>query len=141
MSKGIAWREAQGVISQIVFVAEQALQVSSYKLTMGWFSDDHEYAQSYDECNNAPHQATLSHELIAGAASYEAAKAYENHCSENGQPGSHAEAKEIFAGFAGAYVDRVAETKGLDYVDRERAKRDAQQNCQDQLANDYQGDY
>jgi hypothetical protein len=37
----------------------------------------------------------LSHELIAGAASYEAMKAYENHCNENGQPGSHEKAKEI----------------------------------------------
>jgi hypothetical protein len=33
--------------------------------------------------------------LIAGAAAYEAAKAYENHCDQNGDPGSHQEAKEI----------------------------------------------
>ena len=31
----------------------------------------------------------------AGAASYEAAKAYENHVAENGEPESHARAKEI----------------------------------------------
>jgi hypothetical protein len=40
-------------------------------------------------------QASFSHEIIAGAASYEAMKAYENHCNENGDPGSHEKAKEI----------------------------------------------
>lgn len=34
-------------------------------------------------------------------------------------------------GFAGAEVDRLAETKGMDWLDRERAKRQAQdQACQ-----------
>ena len=36
------------------------------------------------------HKATISHELIAGAAAYEAAKAYEKHCAENGKPSNHA---------------------------------------------------
>ncbi|EDR09955.1 CipC1 protein, concanamycin induced protein C [Laccaria bicolor S238N-H82] len=92
---------------------------------MGWFSDDSDQANAYNEVTNAPHKATLSHELIAAAASYEAAKAYENHVAENGQPTSHAKAKEILAGFAGAFVDREAETKGLDYIDREKAKHHA----------------
>ncbi|EEB92221.1 hypothetical protein MPER_09301 [Moniliophthora perniciosa FA553] len=89
---------------------------------MGWFSDDSDQAQAYDQVVNAPHKAELSHELIAGAASYEAAKAYEEHCERNGQPESHAKAKEIFAGFAGAFIDRMVETKGLDYIDNEKAK-------------------
>jgi hypothetical protein len=50
-----------------------------------------------------------------------------------GQPGSHDEAKELFAGFAGAFVDREAETRGLDFIDRERAKRDAVDQSADQL--------
>ena len=37
-------------------------------------------------------------------------------------------AKELFAGFAGAFIDREVETKGLDFVDRERAKRHAQEH-------------
>jgi hypothetical protein len=60
------------------------------------------------------HKAHLSHELIAAAASYEvcnlldysqalyfnifviqAMKAYHHHCEKNGQPVSHAQAKEI----------------------------------------------
>ena len=61
---------------------------------MGWFGDDSDQAQAY-ATYNGDHQASVSHELIAGAASYEAAKAYENHIAENGQPASHAEAKEL----------------------------------------------
>ena len=54
---------------------------------MGWFSDDSDQAQAYEQVGcylyyylsyyisyqvqNAPHKAELSHELIAAAASYE----------------------------------------------------------------------
>ncbi|KAG6329049.1 hypothetical protein ID866_10041 [Astraeus odoratus] len=47
------------------------------------------------------HQAKTSHELIAGAASYEvisviaAVKAYEDHLAREGRPDDHAKAKEI----------------------------------------------
>ncbi|KAL1698927.1 hypothetical protein EV121DRAFT_217280 [Schizophyllum commune] len=95
---------------------------------MGWFSDDSEQAQAYEQVQNAPHKAELSHELIAGAAAYEAAKAYEKHVDK---------AKEIFAGFAGAFVDRIVETKGLDYVDAEKAKHHANRHAEDALASQY----
>lgn len=32
------------------------------------------------------------------------------------------------AGLAGAFIDREAETRGLDFIDREKAKRHARQN-------------
>lgn len=35
----------------------------------------------------------------------------------------------MLAGFAGAEVDKLFETKGLDYLDREKAKQNAQQNA------------
>ncbi|KAH9980156.1 hypothetical protein BGW80DRAFT_483442 [Lactifluus volemus] len=89
---------------------------------MPWFGEDHEHAQSYEQVNNAPHKAKLSHELIASAAAFEAAKAYEDHVARNGKPDSHAKAKEIFAGLAGFAVDRLVETKGLDFVDAQKAK-------------------
>ncbi|KAH9853462.1 hypothetical protein C2E23DRAFT_821532 [Lenzites betulinus] len=89
---------------------------------MGWFDSN---ADAYEQVTNAPHKAELSHELIAAAASYEAAKAYEKHCAANGKPASHQEAKEIMAGFAGAFIDRMVETKGLDFIDTEKAKRHA----------------
>jgi len=104
---------------------------------MGWFNDDSEQAQAYDQVTNASHKAELSHELIAAAASYEAAKAYENHVADNGAPPSHEKAKEILAGFTGAFVDRIVETKGLDYVDKEIAKHQANQDVYSQVQSDY----
>ncbi|KAI0340918.1 hypothetical protein BDW22DRAFT_1346667 [Trametopsis cervina] len=92
---------------------------------MGWFEHDSDEAKAHDSVVNAPHKAELSHELIAAAASYEAAKAYEQHVAREGKPASHAKAKELLAGFAGAFIDRVVETKGLDYIDAEKAKRHA----------------
>ncbi|KAJ4471125.1 hypothetical protein C8J55DRAFT_389739, partial [Lentinula edodes] len=92
---------------------------------MGFFHHESDEAQAYDQVVNAPHKAELSHELIAAAASYEAAKAYEKHCAENGKPDNHAKAKELLAAFSGAFVDRMVETKGLDFVDKEKAKHQA----------------
>ncbi|ORY24700.1 hypothetical protein BCR39DRAFT_546323 [Naematelia encephala] len=83
--------------------------------------------------NNQEHKSHLSHELIGGAAGYEAMKAYENHCAQNGQPPSHARAKELIAGFAAAEVDKLFETKGLDMYDREEAKRNARQQAVEAL--------
>lgn len=113
------------------------------------------------------HKAKISHELIGGAAAYEvrkrpffwfspstpifsspsplnlltsfqAAKAYENHCRENGKPESHAEAKEILAGFAGAFIDREFETRGLGFMDREKAKHHARKTLDENvLSNEY----
>ncbi|KAI0797483.1 hypothetical protein C8Q75DRAFT_738339 [Abortiporus biennis] len=106
---------------------------------MGWFDSDSEHAQAYDEVVNAPHKAALSHELIAAAASYEAAKAYEKHREANGKPDSHGKAKEFIAAAAGAFIDRVVETKGLDFVDKEKAKHHAKKQAEEGLAST--GDY
>ncbi|PPQ98512.1 hypothetical protein CVT24_004003 [Panaeolus cyanescens] len=100
---------------------------------MGWFSEDSEQAQAYEQATE------LSHELIAAAASYEAAKAYEDHCARNGQPESHAKAKEILAGIAGGFIDRIVETKGLDYLDSQKAKHHARRQAEEALAES--GDY
>ncbi|KAH8105836.1 hypothetical protein BXZ70DRAFT_917108 [Cristinia sonorae] len=104
---------------------------------MGWFGDDSDQANAYQQVNEAPHKAELSHELIAGAAAYEAEKAWQNHLEREGKPTSHEKAKELIAGFAGVFVDRLVETKGLDYLDTERAKRHARQQAEEQLANEY----
>ncbi|KAG9079548.1 hypothetical protein FRC06_007665 [Ceratobasidium sp. 370] len=104
---------------------------------MGWFSDDSDQAQAYEQVTQRPHEAQWSHELIAAAASYEAAKAYERHVAENGQPDSHEKAKEILAGLAGAFVDREVETRGLDFIDRERAKRQARQQAHQAYDDNY----
>ncbi|KAE8340660.1 hypothetical protein BDV24DRAFT_164137 [Aspergillus arachidicola] len=108
---------------------------------MGWFSDDSEQAQHYERFNNydgsAEHKASFTHELIAGAASFEAMKAYNDHCERNGKPQNHETAKELLAGFAGAFIDREAETKGLDFVDREKAKHHAKQQLEQASRRDF----
>jgi len=104
---------------------------------MGWFSEDSDQSAAYNQVNNAPHKASLSHELIGAAASYEAMKAYEKHVAKNGKPASHAEAKELLAGFSGFFIDRIAETKGLNFIDKERAQHDAQKHYDGKLAKEY----
>ncbi|KAI8088796.1 uncharacterized protein BX664DRAFT_331395 [Halteromyces radiatus] len=95
------------------------------------------YADQHEEVTNAGHKAELSHELIAAAASYEAAKAYEEHCEREGKPDNHAKAKEILAGLTGFAVDRIVETKGLDYIDKAKAKHHAVRELSSQLENEY----
>ncbi|KAJ3848236.1 hypothetical protein EV368DRAFT_49715 [Lentinula lateritia] len=119
---------------------------------MGFFHHESDEAQAYDQVVNAPHKAELSHELIAAAASYEvrrcffwptahAAKAYEKHCAENGKPDNHAKAKELLAAFSGAFVDRMVETKGLDFVDKEKAKHQAKKQAEEGLQNNTEWAY
>ncbi|KAK5993711.1 hypothetical protein PT974_07147 [Cladobotryum mycophilum] len=101
---------------------------------MGWFDGDSDQAQAYDQYQQAPpHEAHVTHELLGGAAAFEAAKAYEDHVAKNGRPDSHARAKEVVAGLIGAFVDREAETKGLDFIDREKTKRHAEQQVYQQI--------
>ncbi|KAK1243826.1 hypothetical protein MKX08_001964 [Trichoderma sp. CBMAI-0020] len=107
---------------------------------MGWFDDSDNQAQ-YEQVTERPHEAKWSHELIGGAAAYEAAKAYEDHVARNGHPDEHAQAKEILAGAIGFFVDREVETKGLDFIDREKAKRHAQQQAEQELSNQYGGQW
>ncbi|KAJ7905155.1 hypothetical protein B0H13DRAFT_2334245 [Mycena leptocephala] len=107
---------------------------------MGWFSHDSEESNAWNTAS-APetHKSKFTHELIAAAASYEAARAYEKHVEKNGKPASHDEAKALLAGFAGGFVDKLVETKGLDGIDAARAKHDAHEKAASKLANS--GDY
>eukprot|EP00271_Cylindrocystis_brebissonii_P000223 TRINITY_DN1026_c0_g1_i1.p1 TRINITY_DN1026_c0_g1~~TRINITY_DN1026_c0_g1_i1.p1 ORF type:complete len:114 (-),score=32.45 TRINITY_DN1026_c0_g1_i1:745-1086(-) len=71
------------------------------------------------------HDASFVHELIAGAAGFEALRAYDQHEAANGKPQSYALFKELLAGFAAAEVDKLVETKGMDYIDAQAAKKKA----------------
>ncbi|KAF8314719.1 hypothetical protein DL93DRAFT_2079858 [Clavulina sp. PMI_390] len=106
-------------------------------ITMGWFDDNSHQAESYDTVTNKPHEAKWTHELIAGAAAFEAAKKYNEHVAQNGAPPSHAKAKELLAGFAGAFVDRMVETKGLDFIDKQKAKHQAQEHANEALVENH----
>ncbi|CAD6581652.1 MAG: hypothetical protein CYPHOPRED_001673 [Cyphobasidiales sp. Tagirdzhanova-0007] len=103
---------------------------------MGFFSDDSNEAQAYND--NRP---KFTHELIGGAAAYEAERKYQQHCAENGQPENHEMAKDLMAGFAGAEADRLIETKGLDFIDNERAKRSAQDSIDNNVTQDAFNNY
>ncbi|CAF1492830.1 unnamed protein product, partial [Didymodactylos carnosus] len=64
------------------------------------------------------HHSTWTHELIGGAAAFEAMRLWE----EQHPNDSHQLSKELLAGLAGAEVDKLFESKGLDFLDREEAK-------------------
>ncbi|CAK5263872.1 unnamed protein product [Mycena citricolor] len=72
------------------------------------------------------HKSSLTHEVIAGAAGFAAMHAYEAHLRATGQPVTHGKMKEILAAIAAAEVDKLAETKGMDYLDRQKAKKYAE---------------
>ncbi|KAK4048171.1 hypothetical protein OIO90_005935 [Microbotryomycetes sp. JL221] len=93
------------------------------------FGDDSQQAQAYQQVQQGEHKSSWSHELIAGAAAFEAARAYEKHVAQNGPPPNHQMAKELLAGFAGAEADKLFETHGLDFIDRERAQYAAKEQA------------
>jgi len=87
------------------------------------------HQQVYQQPTPQDHKSSWSHELIAGAAAFEAMKAYEHKRQAEGLPENHQFAKEMLAAVASAEVDKLVETKGLDWVDKERAKRQAVQQA------------
>ncbi|OJJ39994.1 hypothetical protein ASPWEDRAFT_33334, partial [Aspergillus wentii DTO 134E9] len=100
---------------------------------MGLFSH---HEEDYEKVVNAEegNQAHLSHELIAGAAAYEASKAWEDHKAAAGGEVSHSKAKEFLAGAAGAFAVKIAETKGRDFLDKRKLERDAQEYVKNNYA-------
>ncbi|KAJ5104603.1 hypothetical protein NUU61_001950 [Penicillium alfredii] len=94
-------------------------------MAWGWGDSDNAHQQVYGE---KKHESHFSHELIAGAASFEGMKAWEDHQRKQGKTVSHSFAKEAIAGLVGAEVDKLAETKGLDEADRLRAHEHAKKN-------------
>ncbi len=52
---------------------------------------------------------------------------------------SHGFAKELIAGIAGAEVDKLFETKGLDAIDREKAKHHAKKQAEELYDQHYGG--
>jgi hypothetical protein len=78
------------------------------------------YSSVYN--NDQQHKPKFSHELVAGAASFEAMRMFENSQRKEGKSVSHGFAKELLAGIAGGEVDKLFETKGLDELDQFRAR-------------------
>ncbi|KAF8855028.1 hypothetical protein BDZ45DRAFT_676527 [Acephala macrosclerotiorum] len=105
-------------------------------MVFGWgeSADSYQQAQSGDV-----NQSSFSHEALAGAASFGAFKVFEDRQRAEGKPVSHQFAKEMLVGLAGGEVDKLAETKGMDWVDREKAKHHAKENVQNMYDQQYGG--
>ena len=84
------------------------------------------YGQVYDQ-GRPPHEMT--HELIAGAAGFEAMRMFEHHREREGIPEHHELAKELLAGFAVAEVDKHFENDRYGHLDQEQARFQAQQQA------------
>ncbi|KAL6722348.1 hypothetical protein ACLMJK_001455 [Lecanora helva] len=101
----------------------------------GWddAQNDHQRVYDNDGGYNQPeqHEGKWSHELLAGAASFEGMKLFEDHQRKEGKPVSHAFAKELLAGFAGGEVDKLAETHGMNEYDKMRAHHQAKERSHD----------
>ncbi|KAI1256182.1 hypothetical protein MGN70_002344 [Eutypa lata] len=99
----------------------------------------------FDDAKNArdeiydgqPHESKISHEFVAGGAAFEAMKLFEDRQRKEGKTVSHSFAKELIAGIAGAEVDKLVETKGLDSIDREKAKHHAKRQAEDMYNRQY----
>ncbi|KAG0199603.1 hypothetical protein BGX28_007128 [Mortierella sp. GBA30] len=77
--------------------------------------------------DNPQHKATWSHELIAGAAAFEAMKAYQSKHPE----GKHKLSKEVLASLAGAELDKLFENKGLNFLDRKKAEHETRKKAEE----------
>ncbi|KAJ4417824.1 hypothetical protein N0V85_001686 [Neurospora sp. IMI 360204] len=100
---------------------------------MGFFGFDEAkeaHSQLYSDDDNT--NPKFSHELLGGAAAFEAMHMWEKEQRREGRPVSHGVAKEALAALAGAEVDKVIERKGLErHVNREEARRHAEENARE----------
>ncbi|PWY90815.1 CipC-like antibiotic response protein, partial [Aspergillus heteromorphus CBS 117.55] len=96
-------------------------------MAWGWDQSDDAHRDVYG--GEKKHESHFSHELLAGAASFEGMKLFEDHQRKQGKTVSHAFAKEVIAGLVGAEVDKLAETKGMDEIDKLKAHKHAKENA------------
>lgn len=131
----------------------ESLFIASYSdqlLTAGPTDNKDDQYNQYNQAIDTGNHASLGHEALAGGAAFAAVKVFEDRQRKEGgsshgisllfqysitdtctgKPVSHQFAKEMIAGLAGAEVDRFAETTGADWVDKERAKRDAREHAE-----------
>ncbi|KAK9835835.1 hypothetical protein WJX74_009046 [Apatococcus lobatus] len=95
------------------------------------------YEAFYEGGSEEKHKAKFSHEAVSGAAAFFAMHEYEKKQKAEGKEVDHAFVKEMVAGIAAAEVDKLAETKGLDYLDREKSKRHAREQAERMVDSKY----
>jgi Protein of unknown function (DUF3759) len=71
----------------------------------------------------------VTHELLAGAAGFEAMRMYEHHREREGIPEHHELAKELLAGFATAEIDKHFEEDRYRHLDHHEARRLAREQA------------
>ncbi|GAB5585724.1 hypothetical protein Unana1_00624 [Umbelopsis nana] len=83
-------------------------------------------------------KAHLSHELIAGAAAFEAVRTYAHHQQNEGKPIAHPHAKQAIAAIASAEAVKLLEQHNWG-GDKEQTKRAAEQAAQNYYTREYEG--
>ena len=96
---------------------------------MGLFSHHHA-RDAYDQVYGGGRpQHEVTHELLAGAAAFEAMRMYEHHREREGIPEHHELAKELLAGFAAAEIEKHFDEGRYRHLNRHEARRMAQQQA------------
>lgn len=97
---------------------------------MGLFSHHHA-RDAYDQVygGGRPHHE-VTHELLAGAAGFEAMRLYERHREREGIPEHHKLAKELLASFVAAEIDRHFESGRYQHLSRHEARRMAREQAE-----------
>jgi hypothetical protein len=97
---------------------------------MGLFSH-HDARDAYDQVygGGRPHHE-ITHELMAGAAAFEAMRMFEHHREREGIPEHHELAKELLAGFVGAELDKHFENNRYGHLNRHEARRLSQERAE-----------
>jgi hypothetical protein len=75
-----------------------------------------------------PHHE-VTHELLAGAAGFEAVRMYEHHREREGIMEHHELGKEMLAGLVAAEIDRHFDEGRFGHLDRGQARWQAQQQA------------
>jgi hypothetical protein len=96
---------------------------------MGFFAR-HEAREAYDLVygGGRPHHE-VSHELLAGAAGFEAMRLYERHREREGIVEHHELGKEMLAGFAAAEIDKHFQDDRYRHLSRHEARRLAREQA------------
>ena len=106
---------------------------------MGLFTHHHA-RDAYDQVYGGGRpRHEITHELLAGAAAFEAMRMYEHHREREGIPEHHELAKELLAGFVGAEIDKHFENDRYRHLSRHEARRLARQQADSLMQQQYGG--
>lgn len=133
-SAGVCHHHSPSLPAPLTFTAPSDHSHSCDLLTTtpltGDAKDNRDQVYNADYSNPQEHQSSLSHEALGSAAAFEAMHLWENQQRKEGKTVDHGVAKELLAAAAGFEVDKLVETKGLDFIDREKAKHQAKKQAE-----------